>query len=348
MSVQPTSTEAAGAVAVAQEHQLARIALAAVATKAVLDAWASIDPLNLFAWWWQRGLGARIYVLLSMAQEAAAADANAFVGEVYDVLGYPIQTPSVAPSAFAGIASDGRDLEALLAGAPITALQRSRRGDPPTVVKQAGADYLTAVVRTQVGDAGRAADQVAIATALPTQRRARKVAYGWVRMLNPPSCERCIVLAGQFYKWNQGFQRHPMCDCVHIPAVESIADDLTTNPYEYFKSLTKEQQNEQFGKANAQAIRDGADLNRVLNAATRFNPRTGRTALLIDPNTATYDAQGRRTFAGRRTTSEATTRRGVRGLSGVARPTPWQIYRDAAGNRDEARRLLLRYGYILR
>lgn len=341
MSVQPTSTEAADAVAVAQDHQLARIALAAVATKAALDAWASIDPLDLFTWWWRRGLGMRIYVLLSMAQEAAAADASAFVKEIYDVLGHSIRTPSVVPSAFAGVASDGRDLESLLAGAPIVALQRARRGAAPTVVRQAGADYLTAVVRTQVGDAGRAADQVAIATAEPTQDTAKKVVYGWVRMLNPPSCERCIVLAGRFYRWNAGFQRHPMCDCVHIPAVESVADDLTTNPYEYFKSLTAAQQNEQFGKANAQAIRDGADLNRVLNAATRFNPRTGKTALLIDPNTARYNKAGVRVFAGRRTTSELAPRPGVR-------PTPWQIYQDAAGSRDEARRLLLRYGYILR
>jgi hypothetical protein len=224
------------------------------------------------------------------------------------------------------------------------ALQQTLRGQPPAVASKAGADYLRTVVATQIPDAGRAADQVAIATAdPPQQKRGKKLVYGWVRMLTPPSCERCIVLAGRFYKWNDGFLRHPMCDCRHIPAIEALDDDLTTDPYLYFKSLSPEEQNDVFGVANSKAIRDGADINQVLNAATRFNPRTGKTALMVDATD------------GRRYTSEGTTKRGYfgsgatrRAKPGVLRPTPWQIYQDARGNRDEAKRLLTQFGYILR
>src|SRR5690348_18342012 len=37
-------------------------------------------------------------------------------------------------------------------------------------------------------------------------------------LLNPPSCQRCAILAGRWYRWSQGFLRHPRCDCVNLPA----------------------------------------------------------------------------------------------------------------------------------
>lgn len=39
-----------------------------------------------------------------------------------------------------------------------------------------------------------------------------------------------------------------------------------TDPKEIFESLSKEEQDRAFGKAGAQAIRDGADMNAVVNA----------------------------------------------------------------------------------
>src|SRR5690606_23965723 len=33
----------------------------------------------------------------------------------------------------------------------------------------------------------------------------------YVRMLTPPSCSRCTVLAGRWYRKNAGFARHPGC-----------------------------------------------------------------------------------------------------------------------------------------
>jgi hypothetical protein len=314
----------------AEANQLSRSALTSATLIAALNAWSQIDLAQIFSSWWRLGIGSRIFVLLSAAQESAALDAIDFIDESFDLLDRPIARPALIPQTFAGIASDGRDLEGLLTSAPVITYQRVKRGDPPAVAARAGEDFLRRAITTQVADAGRAADQVAIATAVPEKPEKRRAQYGYVRMLNPPSCSRCILLAGKFYRWNQGFQRHEMCDCAHIPAIEDVADDITTNPYEYFKSLTEEQQNEAFGKANAQAIRDGADISQVVNATTRGGVRTADD--------------------GMRYTLEGTTRRGFYGRrnKGVLRPTPWQIYRDSRGDPDEARRLLRQYRYILR
>lgn len=316
--------------ALAEANQVSRSALISATLTAALAAWSQVEMAQIFTSWLRLGIASRIFVLLSAAQESTANDSSDFVSKAFDILDRPIVRPSIIPQTFAGIASDGRDLEGLLTSAPVLAYQRVKRGDSPAVASQAGADFLRRAITTQIADAGRAADQVAIASAEPQKPRKRQPQYGYVRMLNPPSCSRCIVLAGKFYKWSDGFQRHEMCDCVHIPSIEDTADDITTNPYTFFKSLTEEQQNEAFGVANAQAIRDGADISQVVNATRRGGVRTADD--------------------GFRYTLEGTTRRGFYGRrgNGVLRPTPWQIYRDARGDRDEARRLLRQYRYILR
>jgi hypothetical protein len=134
-------------------------------------------------------------------------------------------------------------------------------------------------------------------------------------MASGGACSRCIVLAGRHYRWNAGFQRHPHCDCVGIPAAES-ADDLTTNPRRAFEALSGAEQDKTFGKAGAQAIRDGSDIAKVVNAR-----RGMQTA--ADGRLYTTEAAGRR-----------------------PRLMPEQIYRDASG-RDDATRLLRLHGYIL-
>lgn len=89
------------------------------------------------------------------------------------------------------------------------------------------------------------------------------------------------------------------------------------NPRAYFDSLDEAQQNRLFTKAGAQAIRDGADLNQVVNS------RRGMRA------------------AG--TTTESTTRFGV--VPGRVRLMPEALY-GQAGSRDEAIQLLMQHGYL--
>jgi hypothetical protein len=104
-----------------------------------------------------------------------------------------------------------------------------------------------------------------------------------------------------------------------VPAREDTADDLRTDPKRYFDSLSAAEQSRQFTVAGAEAIRSGADVAQVVNA------RSGM-----------YSA------AGQSLTRSAA---GIRGQGGI-RLMPEQILREANGDRDEALRLLKRFGYL--
>lgn len=157
---------------------------------------------------------------------------------------------AVAVSSLAGVASDGRPLE--------------------TLFDQADTDYkFGLMVATQLQDVARVAAALGIVS--------RPTVTGYVRMLNPPSCSRCAILAGKFFKWNAGFLRHPGCDCRHIPSTEALSGDLTTEPRAYFNSLSPTEQAKTFGKKNAEAIREGADVGQVVNAYKGVSTTSLRT-----------------------------------------------------------------------
>lgn len=154
------------------------------------------------------------------------------------------------------------------------------------------------LVASLVQDAGRVAQSVAVA-ARPN--------IGHVRMLNPPSCSRCTVLAGRVYRYSSGFLRHPGCDCVMIPT--SLANrDYAQDP----EDLMRRGLVTGLSKADQQAIRDGADFGRVVNV--------------------------RQQAAGMTESGRALSRRG--------RPTPEAIYRDAGDDRERALELLQAAGYL--
>jgi len=184
---------------------------------------------------------------------------------------------------------------------------------------EAGERQLTMMVLTEIADAGRGAAGVQIAARPRT---------GYVRMLNMPSCSRCVILAGRFYRWNQGFLRHPRCDCKHVPTMaadqaEAFANGLLDDPYEAFNRMSEAEQNRVFAKAGAQAIRDGADIFQVVNARRHMAYRGAFT-------------------------NEGVTRFGWAGQllrRGQRRPTPETIYR-LNPNREQAVEALRTYGYI--
>ena len=154
-------------------------------------------------------------------------------------------------------------------------------------------------VHTQVADASRLAIGVGVAVREQT---------GWARMVNPPCCQRCAVLAGRVYSHSQGFKRHPRCDCTMIPT-HLVGD----NPpgmvigSDDVKDLTQEQR---------KAIADGADFNRVVNSHR----------------------------AGRRSNDGMTTLEAAR--RGQRRLTPEGIYKVSA-TREEAVQRLRANGYLL-
>ena len=60
------------------------------------------------------------------------------------------------------------------------------------------------------------------------------------------------------------------CDCIHVAVGDKKgAEGLVADPYEYFNSLSQEEQDKLFGRSNARAIRDGGDIYRVENVRLR-------------------------------------------------------------------------------
>ncbi|UJP39335.1 hypothetical protein [Cellulomonas palmilytica] len=227
---------------------------------------------------------------VTAAQQSLATGAQEYVPAVLADLGSSSAARPVAtadPRPLVGRAGDGRPLESLLYGAVTHAKQLVASSGPalawPEALRQAG-QWLSMATMTVLSDTGRQSESLAMGV--------RPQITGYVRMLNPPSCSRCAILAGRVYRSGTPFLRHPRCDCRHIPASEAVADDLTVNATEYFDSLSRAEQDEVFTAAGAEAIRNGADIGQVVNA------RRGMRAAQIG---------GRRV----QITTEGTTRRGT-------------------------------------
>lgn len=160
----------------------------------------------------------------------------------------------------------------------------------------------------------------------------------YVRVLVPPSCDRCTILAGRIYRDLEGFPRHPRCDCQHWPVTswaEAEAAGLVTDPEVAFeRGLVRG-----LSRADAQAIRDGADMQEIVNAK-----RGGGTRPKGMTNTITVEAFGRTLKA----TTEGTTKRAAWRKAHPDLPIrlrPESIY-EHAKDRADALRLLRLYGYI--
>lgn len=287
---------------VALAHHQRRQTLIAETAAAADAAWRRIDPDDIAATW--AAQVPELTAAVTVAQRAAVVAADQYVDTALAAQGTATATNGAVSASLAGVASDGRRLDTLVANPAFTALRAIAGGVATPEALTIGHAALARIVVTQVADIGKIADGLAV-----TARRRT----GFVRMLTPPSCSRCAVLAGRPYRWNEGFLRHPRCDCVHIPAAEAIAGDLTTDSDAYFASLTETEQNRIFTSGGAQAIRDGADIGQVVNA------RRGMT-----PVGTTFE----------------------RSRTG-ARLMPQTIYDQAAGDRARAIELLRRHGYLI-
>ncbi|MCZ4649493.1 hypothetical protein O4106_21970 [Rhodococcus pyridinivorans] len=273
------------------------------------------------------------------AQQAAAEQAVEFVPSVLDELNIDVDPDGEpVPSSMVGLAGDGRPVESLLIGGKIAAKRAVTHGASDAAALQVGGRWLDMAVQTLMADTGRMVESVGVAA---------RSGVGYVRMLNPPSCSRCVILAGRFYRYKSGFRRHPRCDCRHIPAKESIAGDLTVDPDRYFRSLPVEQQDKLFGQAGAQAIRDGADINQVVNArrgmttAQVYGRELAVTTEGVTRRGVAYTAMRNAGYAERATDI----RTGRYFQARAPRPMPESLY-QIAENRADALRLLRLYGYL--
>ena len=298
--------------------------LVALAVAGSRRAWSKLDLADLDASF-RTTVGPELLLLVGGAQTAAASLAEPYVDRVLveQNFGDDGKAGVLVPQAFAGVASDGRPLPSLL---------RSPLTDAKTLAGQGVADPVQAarpavdrIVATQVQDAARGGESAVIAS--------RTKVGGYVRQLNPPSCSRCAILAGKWFRWNTGFQRHPQCDCVHVPVAEDAAGELTTNPRTYFDSLTPAEQDRIFTKSGAQAIRDGADIGQVVNARRGMSVSQPLRGAKVTSEGVTY-----RGYANQAPGSTVGRRGGVRLM-------PETIY-EVAVDRADAVRLLRANGYL--
>ena len=201
---------------------------------------------------------------------------------------------------------------------------------------------MALLVRTQVQDAGRMALQSGMA-AEPKVR-------GYVRKVNLPACARCIILSGRFYRYSDGFQRHPNCDCTMIPALAGGAFIETADPAELIARMQAEHPKslkKSLTEGDLQALAHGADLNQVVNAHRGMTTAAGPGRRIQ----VTTEGTTKRGFAGQRLIREAGTRAGSTKYRRAASPrlTPAQVFQEASANswdRAEIVRQLARFGYI--
>lgn len=198
---------------------------------------------------------------VTAAQYEAAQDGIAYLPQVLEETGQDAsRLEPISAAAFAGTNRSGAPIGNVLHTAIIRAKQSVASGFAPSAALLEGRKFLDTAVPSLIADADRGAVQAGITSA---------GIAGYVRMLNGPSCHRCIILAGRWYRWNKGFLRHPLCDCRHIPAAENMAGDMVTDPYAAFGAMSEAEQNAAWGKSGAKAIRDGGDIYRISNVKTR-------------------------------------------------------------------------------
>lgn len=277
----------------------------------------------------------RLLAVVTLFQMTAAEDAAAAVPLILAEQGMEAaaEFTSVLP-ALLGSASDGRSMSGLL---------DFSRGRSVTE------DQFDRIVSTQLQDVARQATAIEMA--------ARPQVTSYVRVLVPPSCSRCAILAGRVYRWNEGFLRHPRCDCQHVVSGRE-ASDLTSSPTRYFRSLDKAEQDKIFTNAGAEAIRLGADPGKVVNARRGMRQAQvyGQDVVVTTEGTTrrgAYSIQARAEAAanGQRV-AETTTSKGRRGAVANYRERRTQprlmpeSILEHAENRDDAVRLLTKFGYF--
>lgn len=307
-------------------------------------------------------VGPQMMLMMTAAQTAAARSSIAYVPEVLTEIGIdPAAQGRINPGALVGIASDGRALDSLLYQPIIATRTALGQGFGLDDALGVGQRLLDEISTTQVRDSER------IATSLGSA--VRPAVYGSTRMVNPPCCERCAVLAGRVYRWDAGFLRHPHCDCTSVPA------ERGAEPSEDPRELFDKGQIRGMSKADTRAINDGADMGQVINAHRGMQSAQGFSGSKVKFTTEGTSPRG---VAGRamrerhgaakayadevdrvnrqvRNAKARAKRAGVepdfsgidviRGRKMPVRLMPETIYK-LAGDRTDAIRLLRTYGYI--
>ena len=202
---------------------------------------------------------------LSQAMHETALHAALFVDELMIATDQTAEPEMlVNPYAFLGSLPNTMPLDTAFEPAIYRTKQAIKNGYAFPLAKQAGLAYIMQTIGTALADLRR--DIISVDTVQ------RPALTGYVRVVAPPACSRCIILAGKWFRWNEGFQRHPNCDCIHLPVTSeqwAVSEGWFADPYAYFNSVSERDQDRLFGRWGAQAIRDGADIYQVENQRRR-------------------------------------------------------------------------------
>ena len=307
-------------------NTLARLCLLAV--RAADKTWKSVDPLRVRESWNRTNVD--FITLFAALQTRAASDAmdasTLMLAEQDDY----VRPDGIAnPKAFGtGFAPSGIDLESYFSIPVTRTLQAIKSGVGESDAMQIGRATLRQMSTQALEDTSVSAMGVSI-----TQR----AGVGYVRVESPDCCPRCAILAGKYFRHSQNFLRHPKCHGTTIPCKgrdKAEKQGWITDPMDRFNRMSEAEQDRVFGHADAQAIRDGADIYQVVNAHRGMRP-VGRGNISM-------------------TTSEGTSRYGwsrmIRkyeyGQKQRRRLTPEGIYSFNLP-REQTIELLKREGYIL-
>lgn len=302
----------------ARRHKQTTSELSSAALIRSAKAWNRVHTASIVSSW--QALAVSAVAAVNVAQSRAMESGDAFTQFAFEDQGLDFPVQAFDASAVVGtMPASAVALDAAFAGVAYHALDRISLGVAPVMAMRSGLVELTQLIETAVADAPRAQSAVRIGTA--TQR----VVY--TRMVSAKCCARCAVLAGRTYEWNRGFLRHPRCRCVHIPTAEVGDADFTTDPYQAFESLSRADQDRIYTKAGAEAIRNGGDINQIVNS------RRGMSA----NGRFTNEGTGRRGFYKNSTTA---------GKAGHQRLSVDEIMRRANGDKDRFEKMLTDYGYI--
>lgn len=290
--------------------------------------WSQVDRSRILDSW--KALVPALLRPIMVAQADAGAAAGPYVDEAIRVQGGDNpELGQINPFGLVGWASDGRPLDSLVLSPAFTAIDALRKGSTVDQAMSLGQMHSQLIAATQVADAYRAAASIASTTRQVTT---------YVRAFTPPSCSRCIILANDDIWWDVAFKRHPKCRCISVPLSGDPRSDLITHPKGYFDSLSEAEQDRIFTKAGARAIRDGADMGRVVNARRKAAGLSGA-------------AEGQRkrlrrvnVYGADMFITEELTLHGAQGQK-LIRMMPETIY-ERAKDHEDAIRLLKVHGYI--
>lgn len=251
--------------------------IAAVTAVAMANAWRRVGD-DFDAGW--SNVRTQAIATMQLGRAATIHRASPYIADVLRGTGQAAAPVGVLnPARFLEYAPNGMPVSATLDAAPLKAKHAVGLGMSAFQARELVGRWLTGTSLTMLADTRRDVYQADIIQ--------RPTVTGYVRMVHAGACNRCIILAGKWFRWNDGFERHPNCYCTHIPAAEQTSGDLRTDPYEYFHSLDEKAQNRAFGKHQAQGIRDGGDIYRVVNSKTAGMSTVGGATSRGVPNRRT-------------------------------------------------------------